>query len=81
MPQLTRINLHCYSMATCIIDSWSIINVQYIVIIILQSSRVAKYMLSQMKNVFKCYSLQDLYKSILLSDLGYALEKKVEQEL
>ncbi|XP_028394633.1 protein SMG7-like [Dendronephthya gigantea] len=28
-----------------------------------------------------CQSLQDLYKSILLSDLSYALEKKVEQEL
>ncbi|CAB4007337.1 SMG7 isoform X3, partial [Paramuricea clavata] len=28
-----------------------------------------------------CQSLRDLYKSILLSDLSYALEKKVEQEL
>ncbi|XP_046845493.1 protein SMG7-like [Xenia sp. Carnegie-2017] len=28
-----------------------------------------------------CQSLQDLYKSILLSDLSYALERKVEQEL
>lgn len=27
------------------------------------------------------FSLQDLYKSILLGDLNYALEKKVEQEL
>jgi hypothetical protein len=34
-----------------------------------------------MENIFKCFSLRDLYKSILLSDLNYALEKKVEQEL
>lgn len=42
-----------------------------------------KYTLKRQILIFSLhdFSLQDLYKSILLSDLSYALERKVEQEL